>query len=39
MFFEILENIDFAAYADNNNPYTFSSKIEHVQANLHGASK
>ena len=39
MFFKIPENINFSGYADNNNPYTYSSKIEHVLANLHGASK
>ena len=32
MFFESLENIDFARYADDNTPYTYSSKIEHVLA-------
>ena len=30
MFFETPENIDFAGYADENTPYTYSSKIEHV---------
>ena len=30
MFFETPENIDFAGYADDNTPYTYSSKIEHV---------
>ena len=39
MFFEIQENIDFAGYADNNTPYTYSSKIEHVLTNLQGASE
>ena len=39
MFFKIPENFNFSGYADNNNPYTYSSKIEHVLANLHGASK
>ena len=41
MFFKIPENINFSGYPDNNNPYTYSSKIEHVLvlANLHGASK
>ena len=34
---EILENIDFAWYADDNTPYTYSSKIEHVLTNLQGA--
>ena len=37
MFFETLENIDFAGYADNNTLYTYSSKIEHVLTNLPGA--
>ena len=27
MFFETPENIDFAGYADDNTPYTYSSKI------------
>ena len=39
MFYKIPENINFSGYADNNNPYTYSSKIDHVLANLHGASK
>ena len=39
MFFEISENIDFGEYANNNSPYTYCSKIEHVLTNLHGASK
>ena len=39
MFFETLENIDFAWYANNNTPYTYSSKIEHVLTNLPGASE
>ena len=30
MFFETPENIDFAKYADDNTPYTYSSKIEQV---------
>ena len=30
MFLETPENIDFARYADDNTPYTYSSKIEHV---------
>ena len=37
MFFKIQENIDFAGYADDNTPYTYSSKIEHVLTNLQGA--
>ena len=28
MFFETPKNIDFAGYADENTPYTFSSNIE-----------
>ena len=39
MFFETPENIDFAGYADDNTPYTYSSKIEHVLTNLQGASE
>ena len=39
MFFEIPENIDFAGYADDNTPYTYSSKIEDVLSNLQGASE
>ena len=39
MFFETQENIDFAGYADDNTPYTYSSKIEHVLTNLQGASE
>ena len=35
MFFE---NVDFTGYADDNTPYTYSSKIEHVLANQQGAS-
>ena len=30
MFLQTPENIDFARYADDNTPYTYSSKIEHV---------
>ena len=30
MFFETLENIDFAGCADDSTPYTYSSKKEHV---------
>ena len=37
MFFETPENIDFAWYADDNTPYTYSSKIENVLTNLKGA--
>ena len=39
MFFETPENIDFIGYADDNTPYTYSSKIEHVLTNLEGASE
>ena len=39
MFFETPENIDFAGYADDNTPYTYSSKIEDVPSNLQGASE
>ena len=37
MFFETPENIDFAEYADDNTPYKYSSKKEHVLTNLQGA--
>ena len=36
MFFK---NIHFAGYADDNTPYIYSSKIEHVLTNLQGASE
>ena len=39
MFFETPENINFSGYADDNTPYTNSSKIEHVLSNLQGASE
>ena len=39
MFFETPENINFTGYADDNTPYTYSSKIEHVLSNLQGASE
>ena len=39
MFFETTENIDFAGYADDDTPYTYSSKIDHVLTNLQGASE
>ena len=39
MFFKTPENIDFTGYADDNTPYTYSSKIEHVLSNLQGASE
>ena len=38
-FFKTLENIDFVRYAEDNTPYTYSSKIEHVLTNLQGASE
>ena len=37
MFFETQKNIDFAGYADDNAPYTYSSNIEKVLENLQGA--
>ena len=33
------ENTDFAGYVDDNTPYTYSSKIEHVLSNLQRASE
>ena len=39
MFFETPDNIDFAGYANDNTPYTYSSKIEDVLSNLQGASE
>ena len=39
MFFKTPGNIDFAGYLDDNNPYMYSSKIEHVLANLQVASE
>ena len=39
MFFETPENIYFTGYADDNTPYTSSSKIEHVITNLQDASE
>ena len=39
LFFETPGNIDFTGYADDNTPYTYSSKIEHVLSNLQGASE
>ena len=39
MFFETPENIDFAGYADDNTPYTYFSKIEHVLTNLQRVSE
>ena len=38
-FFETPENIDFAGYADDNTPYTYSSKIEHILTNIQSASE
>ena len=37
MFFETQKNIDFAGYAEDNTPYTYSSKIEEVIENLQRA--
>ena len=37
MFFETPANIDFAGYADDNVPYTYSSNITNVQDNLYRA--
>ena len=37
MFFETPANIDFAGYADDNTPYTYSSNIKNVLDNLQGA--
>ena len=39
MFFKTPENTDFVGYADDNTPYTYSSKIEQVLTNLQGASE
>ena len=39
MFFETLENIDFAGYVDDSTPYTYPSRVEHVLTNLQGASE
>ena len=39
VFFKTPENIDFAGCADDNTPYTYSSKIEHVLSNLQRASE
>ena len=35
--FETPANIDFAGYADDNTPYTYSSNIKNVLDNLQGA--
>lgn len=37
MFFERPTNVDFAEYANNNTPCTYSSYIENVLDNLQGA--
>ena len=37
MFYETPANIDFAGYADDNTPYTYSSNVENVLDNLQGA--
>ena len=37
MFFETPANIDFAGYADDNTPYTYSSNIKNGLDNLQGA--
>ena len=37
MFFETPTNIDFAGYANNNTPCTYSSYRENVLDNLQGA--
>ena len=39
IFFETPENVDFVGYADDNTPYTYSSKIEHVLTNIQSASE
>ena len=39
MFFETSENINFAGYVDDNTPYTYSSKTEHVITNLQRTSE
>ena len=31
--------IDFAVYPDDNTPYTYASKMEHILTNLQGASE
>ena len=38
-FFETPANIDFAGYADDNTPYTYSSNIKNALDNLQGALK
>ena len=37
LLFHILFNIDFAGYAYDNTPYTYSSNIENTLDNLQGA--
>ena len=39
MFSESPKNVDFARYANDNTPYTYSSKIEYVLTNLQGDSE
>ena len=39
MFSKTQKNIDFAGYADDNTPYTYYSKTEHVLTNLQGSSE
>ena len=39
MFFETPENVNFAGYVDDNIPYTYSSKTEHVLTNLQRTSE
>ena len=39
IFFETSENIDFTGYPDDNTPYTYFLKIEHVLTNLQGSSE
>ena len=36
MFFETPANIDFAGYADDNSPYTYSANIKNMLDNLQG---
>ena len=39
MFFETLTNINFAGYADDSTPYTYSSNTENVLDNVLGHKK
>ena len=39
IFFETPKNIDLVGCANDNTPYTYSSKIEHVLTNLQSASQ